>query len=295
MINQLYDKTSKIAFSAYGDDFLRYFGEYKKIIRELGTEFYTLTGQHCRLDKLVLVEDDTLQNWEFEFKRLNKDSLKRFWRYNNDKSSQTGKILDSFVVSFANPDECDETIEIGRSIIFAPIIKYLQRMGLHKKLNIIEKKVNSNKKISTMDELTLIFVTLSCDDKNKEKVLKRVCKVLKEIDYINDYRRTVIDSLIAFQIENFVKSAKDKIELNKVVNMQVSVEELIVQAELEASYDQGFDEGKLEGKLEGKTESMDEIIRNMLSKSVDESIICEYVGCDISYINELKNNRIGSK
>ena len=291
MINQLYDKTSKIAFSAYGDDFLRYFGEYKKIIRELGTEFYTLTGQHGRLDKLVLVEDDTLQNWEFEFKRLNKDSLKRFWRYNNDKSSQTGKILDSFVVSFANPDECDETIEIGRSIIFAPIIKYLQRMGLHKKLNIIEKKVNSNKKISTMDELTLIFVTLSCDDKNKEKVLKRVCKVLKEIDYINDYRRTVIDSLIAFQIENFVKSAKDKIELNKVVNMQVSVEELIVQAELEASYDQGFDEGK----LEGKTESMDEIIRNMLSKSVDESIICEYVGCDISYINELKNNRIGSK
>ena len=37
MIDRLYDKTSKILFSTYGDDFLKYFGEYKNIIRELGT------------------------------------------------------------------------------------------------------------------------------------------------------------------------------------------------------------------------------------------------------------------
>lgn len=138
MVDKLYDKTSKIAFSAYGNDFLRYFGEYKKIIRELSTEFETLYGKHGRLDKLVLVEDDTLQNWEFEFKRLDKESLKRFWNYNAIKSVQTGKILDSFLISFANPDDCDETVEIGRTVVFAPIIKYLQKMALHKKLNTIE-------------------------------------------------------------------------------------------------------------------------------------------------------------
>ena len=69
MVDKLYDKTSKIAFSAYGNDFLTYFGECKKIIRELATEFETLYGKHGRLDKLVLVEDDTLQNWEFELDR----------------------------------------------------------------------------------------------------------------------------------------------------------------------------------------------------------------------------------
>ena len=31
---------------------------------------------------------------------------------------------------------------------------------------------------------------------------------------INNYRRTVIDSWIAFQIENFVKSDKDKKRIN---------------------------------------------------------------------------------
>lgn len=69
MIDKIYDKTSKISFSAYGDDFLRYFGEYKRIVEELGTEVHTLYGTHRRLDKLVLVDDGTLQNLEFELKK----------------------------------------------------------------------------------------------------------------------------------------------------------------------------------------------------------------------------------
>ena len=108
--------------------------------------------------------------------------------------------MDSFIISFANPDSCKETVEIGRSIVFAPIIKYLQKMGLPKELNTIEDKVNDNKKITVHDELTLIFVTLSVKDSSKEKMLKRVCSVLKKIDYISEYRRVVIDSLISFQI-----------------------------------------------------------------------------------------------
>lgn len=148
--------------------------------------------------------------------------------------------MDSFIVSFANPDSCEETVEIGRSIVFAPMIKYLQKMGLPKKLNTIEKKVNDNKKITVFDEMTLVFVTLSVKDSYKEKMLKRVCNVLKKIDYIEEYRRIVIDSLISFQIENFVKSQEDMDKLNEVVGMQMSVEELFVQAEREQVFDSGY-------------------------------------------------------
>ena len=216
MIDGLYDKTSKILFSTYGDDFLKYFGEYKKIIRELGTEVHTLYGAHRRLDRLALVDDNTLQNWEFEVKDINDDTLSRIWEYNNLKSAEIGAIMDSFIISFANPDSCKETVEIGRSIVFAPIIKYLQKMGLPKELNTIEDKVNDNKKITVHDELTLIFVTLSVKDSSKEKMLKRVCSVLKKIDYIAEYRRVVIDSLISFQIENFVKTKEEQDKLNEV-------------------------------------------------------------------------------
>lgn len=59
MIDNLYDKASKISFSVWEDDFLQYFGEYKKVIAELGTEIDTLYGKHRRLDKLILVDDDT--------------------------------------------------------------------------------------------------------------------------------------------------------------------------------------------------------------------------------------------
>ena len=139
MVDNIYDKTSKISFTAYNDDFLEYFGEYKKIIRELGTEFETLYGAHRRVDKLVLVDDDTIQNWEFHFKALDGDDLMKFWEYNNVKSAQTGKTVDSFIISFADPEYCDEKVKIGRTVCFAPIIKYLQKMGLHKKLNTILK------------------------------------------------------------------------------------------------------------------------------------------------------------
>lgn len=295
MIDKIYDKTSKISFTVYGDDFLEYFGEYKKIIRELGTEFETLYGAHRRLDRLVLVDDDTLQNWEFHFKPIDGDELRKFYEYNNVKSAQTGKNLDSFIISFANPQYCEEMIKIGRTIYFAPIIKYLQKMGLHKKLNKIEDKVNGNSKIAINDELTLIFVTLATPDKSKEKILKRVCDVLDKIDYITNYRRTVIDSLIAFQIENFVKSKSDRDKLNEVVDMQVPVEELFLQVEREAQYDRGYEQGYDEGRDEGRDEVKDEMILGMLKKSFDLEVIEEISGSSISHILDLKRKYFPSK
>ncbi|WP_296784840.1 hypothetical protein [uncultured Methanobrevibacter sp.] len=303
MIDGLYDKTSKILFSTYGDDFLKYFGEYKKIIRELGTEVHTLYGAHRRLDRLALVDDNTLQNWEFEVKDINDDTLSRIWEYNNLKSAEIGAIMDSFIISFANPDSCKETVEIGRSIVFAPIIKYLQKMGLPKELNTIEDKVNDNKKITVHDELTLIFVTLSVKDSSKEKMLKRVCSVLKKIDYIAEYRRVVIDSLISFQIENFVKTKEEQDKLNEVVGMQMSVEELFVQTEREYVFDSGYDQGIKEGVekgvekgvKKGKGEREDEIIMNMLENSADDEFILKVTNCSREHLQELKTKYLASK
>ena len=68
------------------------------------------------------------------------------------------------------------------------------------------------------------------------------------IDYIPTYRRKVIDSLIAFQIENFVTSEQDRKLLNGVVNMQLSVEELFLQVFREDEYDKVYQEAWKEGK-----------------------------------------------
>ena len=129
---------------------------------------------------------------------MNENQLKTFWEYNNVKSAQTGKIADSFVVSFANPDSCDEEVNVGRSILFRPIIKFFQKMNLDKKVIMIENKIKINKKLSKQDEITLVLETLAVDNENKEKSVKFVCNLLKNIGDINNYRRTVIDSLIAF-------------------------------------------------------------------------------------------------
>lgn len=287
MIDGIYDKTSKISFSTYGDDFLRYFGEYIRIIEELGTEVHTLYGTHRRLDKLVLVDDGTLQNWEFEYHKLTQSTLSKIWDYNKLKSAESGKITDSFIICFGNPASSEEEIKIGRTVTFAPIIKYLQKMGLPKKLSTIEDKVKDNRRITVLDELTLIFVTLSVKDSEKEKIVKRVCNILDEIDYIDKSRREVIDSLISFQIENFVKSEKDKNKLNKVVDMQLSVEELFLQVEREYEFDKGYTQGREEVK--------DEIILNMLDQSVDDVIIQNYTGCSLEHLQKLKREHLAGK
>lgn len=240
---------------------------------------------------MVLVDDETLQNWEFHFKQLTEDDLKTFWEYNNLKSAETGQIVDTFVISFANPDSCIEEIDVGRVIQFAPIIKYLQTMGLPKKLNTIEEKVKNNIKITIEDELTLIFVTLSVPDKDKEEILNRVCAVLDEIDYINNYRRTVIDTLISFQIENFVKDKENKNDLNEVVDMQVPVEELFLQVERESEYDEGY----AQGRNDGKSEEKDEIILNMLSKSFDFETIQDLANCSRARILRVRDEFFPSK
>ena len=46
MIDNIYDKSSKILFLVYKNDFLHYFGEYKKIIQELPAEFDTVYGMN---------------------------------------------------------------------------------------------------------------------------------------------------------------------------------------------------------------------------------------------------------
>ena len=207
--------------------------------------------------------------------------------------------MDSFIVCFDDPDSCEEEIKIGRTVIFAPIIKYLQKMGLPKQLNTIEYKVKDNRRITVLDELTLIFVTLSVKDSDKEKMVKRVCSILDEIDYIDMSRRVVIDSLISFQIENFVKSEIDKNKLNGMVDMQLSVEELFLQVERECEFDkgytQGINEGREEGKEEGRKEVTDEVILNMLGQSFDDVIIQTCTGCSPEHLQKLKRNYLAGK
>lgn len=189
----------------------------------------------------------------------------KIWDYNKLKSAETGNTMDSFIVCFDDPDSCEEEIKIGRTVTFAPIIKYLQKMGLPKQLCIIEDKVKDNRRITVLDELTLIFATLSVKDSEKENMIKRVCGILDEMDYIDKSRRVVVDSLIFFQIENFVKLDVDKDKLNEVVDMQLSVEELFLQVERECEFDKGYNQGR--------EEVTDEVILNMLGQSFDDVII----------------------
>ena len=87
-------------------------------------------------------------------------------------------------------------------------------------------------------------------------------------------------SLIAFQIENFVTSNDEKEELNEVVSMQLSVEELFLQVEREDQFDRGYEK------------VMDGIISRMLAKSMDDESIMEFTNCSFKHLQELKKKNL---
>lgn len=77
--------------------------------------------------------------------------------------------------------------------------------------------------------------------------------------------------------------------------MQVPVEELFLQVEREEQFDKGYDSGYDKGKSEGFDEANDKIIMNMLSKSVKEEVIQDFVGCSRDRIRKIKDKHFASK
>ena len=90
-----------------------------------------------------------------------------------------------------------------------------------------------------------------------------------------------------FQIENYVKSKEDRDRLDEVVDMQISVKELFVQAEREFEFDSGYNQGKKEGK--------DEVILNMLNDSVDDETILKFADCSEEHLQEIKAKYLAGK
>ncbi len=70
--------------------------------------------------------------------------------------------------------------------------------------------------------------------------------------------------------------------------MQMSIEEIFIQAERDYEFNSGFDSGMKEGMKEGIKNSKDEIILNMLKESVDEESILRLTGCSREYLHEFK-------
>ena len=242
---------------AYSQEFLEYVSEKRKIKKVLNSEIITKKGRKLYLDFLCLLEGDTLLNIEFQFTGPNKYDLERFFKYNILSETTYGFLCESLIINPKTSKSGQKSRRIGKSKTSHPQFFYLGDIDFEKILNNIENKISNNIKLSSFDEISMMLMPILPKYKNKEEILKRICKIAKKEELFNEIKLDTFKAVIGFAIEKFLDentAEKLKGELNMSPESQKQLEKTLFESHKkhqqlaeEEAYRQGKEEGIKEG------------------------------------------------
>ena len=256
-VHDIYDVVLKLIVFVYSIDFLRYIGVEKNIEEVLKTEFTRREGKKLFLDFLCRVEDGTLCHIEFQFPAANDKDLSRFFEYNIMAQISFGSITDTIIVNFTSGKSGGIIKRIGKTKSFCPINFYLGDIDFESRFEKINKKVKSNIKLSSFDEIDLMLRCLVYGFDDRYNALKNVCEILKHEELFNQDRLDFFKSIIDLEIRNFLTDEEIKKlegELNMDLEFWEKVDEVIDEVHRKQVYEareEGIDEGLVEGRKQG--------------------------------------------
>ena len=202
-VHDIYDVILKIIIIVYGVVFLNYIGVEKNIKKILKTEFITLNGEKLYLDFLCLIDDGTLCHVEFQFPKARPIDLDRFFNYNIVAEVKHGLLTETIVINFTSKSDI-KTRKIGDSKSFHPKQVFLGDIdfdGYWQKINI---KAESNLKLDGLEEITLMLTCLVPECENKEKILGKICKLLKNKELFDESKFEYIQAIISLELDNLI-------------------------------------------------------------------------------------------
>lgn len=299
-IHDIYDVIMKIIIVVYGDSFLKYIGIEKDIKEILETEFVTLNGNKYYLDFLCLLKDGTLCNIEFQFPKYNPDDLDRFFDYNIIAQVRHGKITETIIINFVSKGADEKVRKIGNSKSFHPTYFYLGDVDFKKYYGKINKKVKSNLKLDSFEELSLMLMCLVPECSNKAEILKNISEMLKKENLFDKEKFQFIQAVFKLEINNLL-SKEERKEFRDVIKMTPEAEDVVVKAINEVNrkvlynakkeaWDEGLAEGRSEGRsegfAEGRSEGIKEVAKNLKGiLSIEE--IAKYTSLTVEEIQNL--------
>lgn len=295
-IHKIYDAIMKIIILTYGIEFLKYINNEKPIVEILKTEITSLTGKTRVLDFLCRLEDETLYNIEFQFPVARLDDLKRFFDYNIIAQIRHDCLTETVIINFTKSNLGKKQTKIGITKRFQPVQIYLGDIDYDERLEKINNKEQTNQKLTSIEEIDLMLMSLIVDEKNKTRKLRNICKILKNEDIFEKNRLDVIKSIIKLEIDNLLTKDEEK-RFKEEIKMTPEAEQIIKQAvsevnrkyeilEREELINEGKREGKREGILEGKTEGIMQVARNLKEIHTPQEI-SKLTGLSVEEIEKL--------
>ena len=267
MIYQKQDKLIKGLAKYYGQDLFDYLEALEKETDEIheplpctkikkvySTELITPNFKGLLMDFVYEMVDDSYIHYEHYSGNLTHGNLTHTGRYDMELHEETGKPINTIIISTGNPNKSETECWIGKVNKYTPIrIIFLKKYPGDQRLKNVKIKIENNKKLTTFDILDLIFIPFLNTTKNSEEIVKEICGYVSKITKITTKQTKILTWGLWLTTEIFIKNPET---LEKVRTMSIlkgqSINEKLHNREIELRQE-GIKEGKQEGIQEEKT------------------------------------------
>lgn len=278
----------KIIIEIYKTIFLNFIGIDKEIEKVLKTEFVTVNGDKYYLDFLCELKNGVLGHIEFQFPKVKPTDLDRFFNYNIVAQVRHGSLTETIVINFTSEKTAMKSRRIGESKCFNPKHIYLGDIDFEGYWRNINKKVESNLKLTAFEEIALMITCLIPECKNKFKMLDKISKFINNTELFDESRFEYIQAIIKLEIENLI--SKDEQEnIEGEIDMTPQAEKIITRA-IDEVHRKSVHEARLdgieEGLEQGRNNAMEDMARN-LKDVLDDEDISMCTGLSLERVSEL--------
>lgn len=291
-IHDIYDIILKIIIEIYKTIFLNFIGIDKEIEKVLKTEFVTVNGNKYYLDFLCKLKNDVLCHIEFQFPKVKPKDLDRFFNYNIVAQVRHESLTETIVINFTSEKTAMKLRRIGESKCFNPKHIYLGDIDFKGYWRNINKKVESNLKLTAFEEIALLITCLIPECKNKFKMLDKILKFINNADLFDELRFDCIQAIIKLEFENLIsKDEQEKIEgeIDMTPQAEMIITKAIDEAHRKSVYEarlDGIEEGLEQGLEQGRNNAMEDMARN-LKDVLDDEDISRRTGLSLERVREL--------
>ena len=280
------DVLIKILAKKYGQEFLDYLDllyhenhddplelPCKEIDSEEPTEIITPTFQNLYMDFIYKMKDDSLLHYEHYSSNLTEKKLTHTGRYIFEKHEETGKKINTIIVSTGKPDKSIKKLWLGVRTSFEVFrIIFLKEYDGEEKLKKIKDIVKNNKKLTIFKVIELILIPLFRINRPPEEIIEEICYLTGKLVDVTDNERELLELGLTLISNKFVKNPKKLKELRRVIKMNNET----LQSSLHSYIEDAIEERNIE------------IVNNMLNEGLPIKQIARITQLDLNTIEQLK-------
>lgn len=251
-IKNIEDAVMKSVLDVFKEDALEFFGIKAKIITAARTELKNLQIDTSFMDYTFLLDDNSFLHLEFQTTNR-KNDLARFLAYDEVLYYKEHRPVNTIVVYSSNIKKAETNINTG-SIKYSVSAFYMNSLDGGAKYEYLKHKIQGGDILNSNDLLSLVFLPIMGNTKDKNERILESIKLAKEIKNRQNQMNSL--ALLYAFAEKFAEGG----DMDKI-------KEVFSMTELgRLLREEGKEEGRKEGKKEGRKQELIRTSTRLLTK-----------------------------